>query len=179
MRREKGCACGAWVLLAVGVAVGLAASWAAGAVQPQSPVVVTEPPHVACPEREELAQCRDNVARAQQHLLEAQQDYRRCLLSHTPSVAAAVRGGRSSSSSAGVEGAAGALRAALLQELGGSALVPRPDASIDVVLLWVNGSDPAWQYARNAATQPLASLHGDNGELLACIRSLVKVTISV
>ena len=172
MRRDKGCAFGAWVLVAAGVAVGLAVSWALAL---WGPCACLAPTCAPCLESEDLAHCRGGLARAQQHLLEAQQDYRRCLLSHTPRVAAAVRGGSSSSSTAaGVDGAEAARRAALLQELGGAQLVPRPAAPVDVVVLWINGSDPAWQYARNAVGGAARSLHSDNGELRALLRSLAK-----
>ncbi len=170
MRPERGCAFGAWALLVIGFLAGLVASWllAPSAVLPPSC-----PPQRACEADDELQQCRSSVGRLQQHVLEAQQDYRRCLLSHSPTSAAVVRAGRTVAPVAADEGMA-RRRASLLQELDGVQLVPRPGEKVDIMMLWLNGTDEAWQFARNAGRKHSDRQHHDNGELLSCLRSLAK-----
>jgi hypothetical protein len=125
-------------------------------------------PLVVC----ETVELEKSVARMQSHLLEAQQDYRRCVLSHPVAIQSSVRSGKAAPLLADKE--LGARRAELLQQLQGARLVPR--GSIDVAFVFINGSDPAWRFARNAMSEQGAVLpqHSDNGGLLFALRSLCK-----
>lgn len=116
---------------------------------------------------------RQEQLRLQQHVREAQADFRRCLASHDAPTAAAIRRRQEPI----VSGAAAARRAAILPRLPQGALVPRPDDLIDIVIPWMNSSDLAWQFAANAAlfvhssskdTEPASET------LLYLVRSIVK-----
>lgn len=53
-------------------------------------------------------------------------------------------------------------------------LVPSSNEKIDVVYLWVNGSDASWKYSMNAFSSSAAIVNEDNGSLLYSLRSLMK-----
>ena len=132
------------------------------------------------PDTHEYDQCiagrlSDRI-RWERHVREAQADYRRCLASHSsnPDVAAAVRRGVVPVIQTNVDHR----RAAILPLIPAqAAVVPSPSEPVDVVMVWANCSDVAWQFAANAAGQ---STHAadcccpDNGELLHALRSLIK-----
>ena len=169
------------LLLGAGVLVGLLAGrrWSGPALGPCPPLSCGPCETARARERERL----------QRHAREAQGDWRRCLAAHRPDTAAALRRGEdpslafappapsssSSSSSSSSASSSSSKRARLLLNLPSGALVPRPEQPVDVVFAWINGSDPVWRFAANAASPARgAESAPDNGALLHALRSLVK-----
>lgn len=127
---------------------------------------------------------RDQASRVAQmeqlkkYLLQAQQEYRKCLASKSSVVQDSPQDWVLSSSSSRRVRRAHAL-STLPHEL--FRLVPSQDEPLDVVFLWVNGSDPAWRFARNAML-PLSevysdhvnSVRSDHETLLYSLRSLLR-----
>jgi hypothetical protein len=62
-----------------------------------------------------------------------------------------------------------------LRQLEPAKLVPSSSSPIDIVFVWINGTDPSWQYARHASEfGDLLPQYHDNGGLLVALRSICK-----
>ncbi len=141
------------------------------------------------------SECLARATRMEAHLLEAQREYRRCVLSHPPARRPAVRAGRSpdeeeenkpeqdvqeqSKPEDKATRTRTSRRAALLLRLDACRLVPRAEDAVDAVIVWINGSDPLWQYARHEHHHHQEQQHKemalhDNGGLRATLRALAK-----
>ena len=100
-------------------------------------------------------------------LSQFQVDYKKCVTSHSPVI--------SNDYEQDVDYVARQKRKRDVVPVLTNDMVPPPADAIDIVYLWVNGTDPSWKFSRNAfGASDIHSSREDNGSLKYSIRSLLK-----